>query len=208
MKVVMRVAFILCLWAVGAVGQEKDLSPIMTAELAEDSVAVGQPLVLRVTVLVPTWMPKPPVFPSFDAPNMILRLPERASTPISKRINGDTWAGISRSYRLYPMIPGVFNLSPNALEITYADPETLKPIEASLPLPAISFTATVPSGAEDLDPLIVAEDVTLTQTFEGPDKVLSEGEAVVRRVTAQIAGSSPLFLPDMIGVFELSLIHI
>ena len=189
------------LW-VGAVLAQTDEAPIVRTEISEDSIAVGQPVVLRVTVLVPTWLPSPAQFPSFESPNMIVRLPERATGPVSEKINGETWSGVSRAYRIYPMVAGDFVLPGRSLRLTYADPDTTDPITKEIPLPVVAFTATVPEGAEDLDPLIVAEGLVLEQVFEGPDGTLTEGEAVKRIVTARIEGTSGLFLPPLIVPIE------
>lgn len=189
------------LWVSAASAQEND-APIVRAEVSEDSIAVGQPVVLRVTILVPTWMPSPPQFPSFELPNVIVRLPERASGPVSEAINGETWSGVSRAYRMYPMVAGDFAIPGRPLRLTYAHPDTTDPITKELPLPPVAFTATVPKGAEVLDPMIVAEGLELKQVFEGPESTLAEGEAVKRIVTAQIKGTSALFLPPMIDPVE------
>ena len=189
------------LWVSAVFGQTDD-APIVRTEISEDSISVGQPVVLRVTVLVPTWLPIPAQFPSFESPNLIVRLPERATGPVSEKINGETWSGISRAYRMYPMVAGDFILPGRALRLTYVDPVSTDPITKEIPLPVVAFTATVPEGAEDLDPLIVAEGLVLEQVFEGPEETLAEGEAVKRIVTARIEGTSGLFLPPLIGLVE------
>ena len=37
--------------------------PVLRIELEKGSAIPGQPIVLRITVLVPTWLPKPPALP-------------------------------------------------------------------------------------------------------------------------------------------------
>ena len=61
-------------------------SPITRISLSADTVGVGEPVTLTVAVLVPSWFPKPPVFPSFEVPNAIVRLPPDSTYPISERI--------------------------------------------------------------------------------------------------------------------------
>ena len=53
--------------------------PIVRVEVTPETVSVGESVELKVTVLVPTWLPEPPVFPSFEVPNVQVRLPERAA---------------------------------------------------------------------------------------------------------------------------------
>ncbi len=178
------------------------VQPRVTAELTPETAVVGQPLVLRIKVLVPTWLPKPPVFPSLDAPNVIVRLPERASGPVSERVDGETWSGVSRAYRIYPMLPGDVTMPAQEITITYADPDTVQPVTYTAQLDPIRFTATVPSGAEGLDPLVIAEKVMLEQEIDAPDGVMAQGDAASRKVTATITGTSPLFLPELISAID------
>ncbi|KUJ85505.1 hypothetical protein AVO45_00460 [Ruegeria marisrubri] len=191
-------ALLVLFWPLVGAAQDVPPAPQVSAELSAESVVVGQPLVLRVTVLVPTWMPKPPVFPSFEAPNLIVRLPSRASGPVSQSVNGETWSGVSRAYRLYPMVEGSFTLPAQTVDLVYANPPSTEPVSVSVPLPPVTFTATVPEAARSLDPLIIAENLTLTQQIEGEAEVLSAGDAVTREVMAKIEGTSPLFIPPLI----------
>ena len=56
---------VLMLLAVGAANAQDSRQPIVRAEIKPQIVTVGQPVRLRVTVLVPTWFTSPPGFPSF-----------------------------------------------------------------------------------------------------------------------------------------------
>ena len=175
--------------------------PRLDAEMPEGEVIVGQPLTLRVKLLVPTWMPKPPVWPTLEVPSLLVRLPERASTPISETIDGETWSGISRAYRLYPLEVGAYEIPGQTLVVTYADPGKPDPIITDLPLEAIRFTAVLPAGAEGLDPAIVASGLKLEQQIDGgPDLVT--GDAVTRIVSVTIAGTTPILLPVLTPVLE------
>ncbi|WP_171052595.1 BatD family protein [Ruegeria sediminis] len=190
------------IWPLAGLAQDTPPEPRVTAELSAESVTVGQAVVLRITVLVPTWMPTPPTFPSFEAPNLIVRLPQNASGPVSQSIEGETWSGVSRAYRLYPMVEGTFTLPPQVVDLVFADPPSTDPVAASVSLPPVSFAATVPEAARDLDPLIVAGSLTLEQTYEGGAETLEVGAAVTREVTAKVDGTSPLFIPPLIAPVE------
>jgi heme exporter protein D len=170
--------------------------PQLSVDLPEGEVIVGQPLTLRIKLLVPTWMPKPPVWPTLEVPSLLVRLPERASTPVSETINGATWSGISRAYRLYPLELGRFEIPGQSLTVTYADPGKPDPIVAQISLEAIRFQAVLPKEAEGLDPPIVASGLTLEQQIDGgPD--LETGGAVTRVVTISIEGTTPILLPSL-----------
>lgn len=176
--------------------------PILRMELEKDSAVPGQPIGLRVTVLTPTWFPEPPAFPSLEIPNLVVRLPPRGAGPTSERIGGETWSGVTRAYRLYPMIEGRFRIPPRPVAVTYADPDTRQPVALDILTDAVEFRGLAPEGAEGLDPFIAAADLVLEQTIEGSPEALEPGDAVVRVITARITGTSPIFLPPLTTVLE------
>ncbi|MEP0684811.1 MAG: hypothetical protein ABJC80_09635 [Tateyamaria sp.] len=164
----------------------------------QEEVIVGQPYILRVKVLVPTFMPKPPVFPTFEVPGLIVRLPERSTSPVSERIEGETWAGVQRTYRIYPMQAGVTEIPEQQLSIVYKDTQTNEDVPLSVPVPATTITAIVPEGASDLDPLILANGLSIEQTWQGGEEELAVGDAVVRSLDITISGTSALFIPPLL----------
>ena len=54
-------------------------------------------------------------------------MPARATTPLSERIIDDTWSGVSRHFRITPMVPGRFTIPPQEVIVTWADPDTNQP---------------------------------------------------------------------------------
>lgn len=192
-------AFLLLLAAfIATPASAQSPEPVLRLEVDPESVVPGQPVTARLTLLVPTFLPEPPQFPTFETPNVITRLPERASGPVSERIDGETWAGITRAYRLTPMIPGPVTIPPQPVTVTYADPDGGAPIRVTLRTPEFSFEGTIPEAAAGLDPFIAAISLTLIQQIDGDPAALAPGDALVRTVTATIDGVSPLFLPPLI----------
>ena len=187
---------ILALLAVPFVARAQDATaPFLEMEFPETEAIPGQPLTLRLTVLVPSWMPTPPVWPGFEAPNLMVRLPDRATTPISRTIGGETWSGITRRYEITPMIPGRFALPADEVRITYAEPGKPDPIRTVLTTEPLEFTGIVPPGAEGMDPFMAAQDLTLTQEIEGSPETLQAGDSFARTITAEVDGLAPMFLP-------------
>ncbi len=181
---------------------ESTAQPLLRASFEKTVAVPGQTLLLEVTILVPTWMPKPPEFPIFDLPDVSVRLPEGSSRPTMERIDGDTWAGVSRTYQVSPLVVGQFRLPPQIIRITYADPETRAPIVVDLRTRAFAFEGRAPAGAEGLDPFIAADTLSLGQSIEGDPEKLEPGLSFTRVVTAQLTGASPFFLPPLVPVFQ------
>jgi hypothetical protein len=138
------------------------------------------------------------VWPDFETPNLMVRLPSKASSPTSKSIGGETWSGISRRYQITPVVPGTFEIPASEVKVRYRALEGSDVLEATLPVPAQTVTGVVPEGAEGLDPFVAAEKLTLTQTVEGETTGLDAGASFTRVVEVKIEGVSPIFLPPVI----------
>lgn len=182
--------------------------PIIETTLEKSAAVPGQPVALRLNIFVPTWMPKPPDLPSFEAPNLRVRVPPKGSIALSRRVNGETWSGISRRYLLTPMVPGRIALPPQDIQLTYANPDGASPLKVTLQTPAMSITGIVPAGAEGLDPFIAANGLKLTQTLSGPTTGMKPGDSVVRTLTARIEGASPYVLAPLLPQVRLPAIKI
>ncbi|WP_170390200.1 BatD family protein [Ruegeria arenilitoris] len=191
----------LLLWPAQASAQAPDIQPRVTIEVPPDPTIVGQPAIVRLKVLVPTYMPNPPIFPSLERENLLVRLPDRASGPVSESVEGQTWSGVQRSYRLYPLAPGTYEFAAAEVQVTFADPETNDPVQVSVPLPAVRLTVEVPDAARGLDPLIIADGFELSQEIEG-DTSLQTGDALTRTLTAKITGTPPIMIPPLLPQIE------
>lgn len=188
----------LLLLARAPMAQEEAGAPVLQVTFEETEAIPGQPLSLRLTVLVPTYMPAPPVWPSLEAPNLLVRLPERATGPTSGRVGGETWSGVTRHYRVSPMVPGGFTIPPQDVVVTYADPDGNAPVRTVLTTGPIAFTGILPDGTEHLDPFIAATSLQLTQEVTGTPDDMAPGDSVTRRIVAGIGGTSPMFLPALL----------
>ncbi len=193
------------------------LAPKVTSELSPADVAPGQSARLRITVLVPTYMPRPVEFADLDQANLRVQLGERATTPLSRRIDGQTWSGVTRTYQLTPLAPGQYTLGPATLKITFQDPETGAVVSEAAQTEVQTLTATVPPAASGLSPYIAGRSLSLRQRFTitradagetdgaveqidagsaGPVE-LAVGDSLQRDITLTIDGGSVLLLPSL-----------
>ena len=192
-------AFFLCLMAGIAAAQD----PLVELEFEENSTIPGQPLTLRLTVLVPTWLPKPVVFPTLEAPNILVQIPEGATGPVSRTIEGETWSGVSRRYRVTPMVPDQVQIPVQDLIVTWADPGKPDPLQQTIALDPIVIEGKLPEGAEDLTPIIAAQSLTLTQDVAAPEMPLKAGDSITVTLTAEIEGTSAMFLPRLLPAVDV-----
>ena len=190
----LRAFFVLpLLWVNHAIAQDE---PIVRVEVTPEAVNVGESAQLRVTVLVPTWFPRPPVFPSFELSNAITRLPPDSSYPTSERVGRETWSGIIRNYRVYPMLGATYRLAGQTIRVTWANPGA-DPLIAEVPIPDIEFRGVVPEGAEGLDPYLAGTGFTIRREVEGDLEALEPGDAIVVRYVAELEGLPAIFIPPL-----------
>ncbi|MEM1151716.1 MAG: hypothetical protein AAGI03_14380, partial [Pseudomonadota bacterium] len=182
---------------------QQSAQPIVEVELSDAEVIPGQPTVLRVTVLVPTWLPKPVIFPTFEVPDLMVKLPERATSPVSRTIEGDTWSGVSRGYRISPMVPGSLNIPAQNLTITWAEPGQSDSLVTQAVIDPLTLTGLMPEGAEALNPFIAAAGLTLTENLSTDARVLKPGDSLTREIVLEVDGTSPLFIPSLLPPIQI-----
>ncbi len=160
-------------------------------------VAVGSPVAVSITLLVPTYMPEPPVWPDLQIADAITRLPERATHPVTQRVGQESWSGIARTWEITPQRPADYDLGTPQVTITYADPITNAPVETALDIPGVAFTATVPPGAEGIDPFLAATSLTVTASLDGLPDAPKPGDAVTLTLTTTASGPPAMLLPPL-----------
>ena len=185
--------------AAAASAQER---PFVKVDVTPAAVTVGEPVPLRVTVLGPTWFPRPPVFPSFEVANAIVRLPPNSSRATSERVGRETWSGVVRNYRVHPLVAAAYRIDAQTMRVTYADPGR-EPITVDIDVPRVEFRATVPAGATDLEPYVAGRSFALRRDIEGDVTALRAGDAVVVRYTAELDGLPAMFIPPLIDFRDM-----
>jgi hypothetical protein len=163
----------------------------------EGPVTVGTPLRVTATLLVPTFMPRPPVWPDLQIADAITRLPDRATHPVTQRVGGESWSGIARTWEIIPQRAADYDLGAAEAVVTYADPETNAPVEAQLALPDVAFSATVPAGAEGMDPFLAATSLTLTATLDSLPDSPKPGDAFTLTLMSTAEGPPAMLLPAL-----------
>lgn len=176
-------------------------TPFVEVSVEPREVLVGTPVTVQLALYVPTWFPSPPVFPSLELPNTITRRPANSSRPSSRTIGRKTWSGISRSYEIYPLIPGNFRLENENIKVKYADPGNPN-LELLVQTEPVSFDAIVPEPASALTPYLAGTRVRVDRVIENAPidgvKALTVGDTLTVSYRAEIDGLPALFLPELI----------
>ena len=192
-------AFLLAALLAGAPARGAEAPRVELTRDPAGEVTVGTPLEVTLTLLVPSFMPEPPVWPDLGIADAITRLPGRATTPVTRRIGAESWSGLARTYEIIPQRAADYDLGPAEIALTYADPETSQPVAATAPVPDLAFRATLPPGAEGMDPFVPATALTLTATLDGLPAAPKPGDAATLTLTTTAEGPPAMLLPPLAG---------
>jgi hypothetical protein len=171
-------------------------APIVRTQLTPAAATVGQSVKLGIEVLVPTWFTAPIEYPaSVVVDGLTVRLAERAEGNRSEKIDGETWAGIARSYEIVAQRAGRYTLPPLELQVTYSVDGASRSVKVRTT--ASAFEARLPAGAEGLGYFVATPRYTLTQEIDRPLKDLKAGDAFTRRIVQRAEGIPAMQLPAL-----------
>jgi hypothetical protein len=142
-------------------------------------------------------MPDPPVWPDLQIADAITRLPERSTRPVTERVGGESWSGLARTYEIVPQRAADYDLAGAEIAVTYADPATNAPVRTTLPVPDVSFAASIPAGAQVLDPFLAASRLTVSATVDGLPEAPKPGDAFTLTLTTTASGPPAMLLPPL-----------
>jgi hypothetical protein len=172
-------------------------TPIIRARLVPaEGIIVGQPVHLIVEILVPNFFTDSPDFPTFELENAIVVLAEETPTNLNEQINGHTYAGIQRTYFIYPQQPGDFRLPPAQLTVPYAKVPP-KTTQANLPLPQLTFHADIPAAALGLNYFLPTTNLTMQQRWSTPLSKIRVGDTVERTITVTTTKMQGMLIPPL-----------
>ena len=172
-------------------------SPIIRAHLEPSKgIIVGQSIHLVVEVLVPNFFTGSPGFPTFELENVIVVLPEQTPRNLNELVNGQRYAGIRQTYFLYPQQAGDFQLPSVQLSVPYAkDPP--KTTIAHVPIPALTFHATIPAAAQSLKYFLPTTRLTMQQKWSSPLDKIRVGDSVERTITVTTIKMQGMLIPPL-----------
>jgi hypothetical protein len=172
-------------------------APVIRARLVPPKgIIVGQPVHLVVEVLVPNFFTGSPDFPVFELENAIVVLPEETPEHLNDQIEGKSYAGIRRTYFLYPQQPGDYRLPPAQLTVPYARTPPATTL-AHPTLPSLTFHADIPEAAQGLSYFLPTTRLTIQQRWSSPLDKLRAGDMVERTVTVTTTKMQGMLVPPL-----------
>jgi hypothetical protein len=170
-------------------------APVIRAVIESPApIIVGQAVRVRVSVLVPNYFMGQPDFPQFNMDDAIVVLPGETPENSNETIAGESYAGISVTYLVYPQQPASFKLPDVEIGVKYAA-NPPKSAEARLRLPSLTFDAVIPPQAADLDYFLPTTSLTVRQKLDKPLKDLRVGDTFTRTVTISASKLRAMLIP-------------
>ena len=169
--------------------------PVVRASITSPRpIIVGQAVRVEVSVLVPNYFMGEPGFPQLNMDNAIVVLPGETPRNSNESIAGQTYAGITVTYLVYPQQPGSFTLPKADIAVKYA-PDPPKSVEVQVALPTITFEAVIPAEAADLDYFLPTTSLVVTQKFDKPLNHVVVGDTLTRTVTITASKLRAMLIP-------------
>jgi hypothetical protein len=171
--------------------------PVIRASLSPSkNVIVGQPVRLRVILLVPNYFTGSPDFPVFSIDNAIVLEPQDRPENLNDTISGIRYAGISQTYTIYTQVPGDFSLPPVQFTVPYAS-NPPKTTISHLSLPSLTFRAEIPAAAQNLPYFLPTSNLTLQQKWDSLLKDLRVGNTLSRTITVTTTKTQGMMIPPL-----------
>ena len=157
------------------------------------TVVAGSEVKLIVDCLTTTWFTEAPNWPLFTVPNAIVNLPDEQAENLHEVINGASWYGVSRAYRVVPQTAGAFEIPSFAIAVYPGGTNS----PATLTTPALRLVATVPAGAESMSVFFPTQKLSAKQTIEPSPDDLKLGGALTRAIKQTATGTESMLIPPI-----------
>jgi hypothetical protein len=161
-----------------------------------DTVTVGQPITVVVDVLVPNFFTAAPWFPTLDVDDAIAIYEDRGIN-FTEKIDGQSFAGQSRKYHIYPQRPGEFEIAEIPVPVRYLSDSGGPRTRATVSPPPVRFSAVIPPGAEGLSYFISTTGLDMDQSFDREPGTLKVAEAFVRTITVTVTDALSMVIPPL-----------
>ena len=156
-----------------------------------DRAVVGGTVALQVDVLVDTWFSSPPELPSLVLDGAVVTAPGGEAVHLTEKQGGTSLFGLRYTYQITPQNAQVYDIPPLTLRVTAGQGEGAVKVSS----PALHFAAVQPAGVSGEEPVLVAQQVELTQTLEKSHDPLRVGDSLTREVRIRAVGGQAMLIP-------------
>lgn len=154
---------------------------------------VGQQVRLLVDVMFPGEMGHPPrvATPRVEGAQ-VLRFESQATT-IRDRIGGQAYVGQEFEFDIYPRRAGSLTVPPVTVTLLDSHGDETGTRTGTQQV----LQASVPPGLDASQPIVAADHVTMSQTWQPPSGAFRPGDTLIRIVTRRVEGVPGMALADI-----------
>lgn len=154
---------------------------------------VGQPVSFEIDVLTDTWLTGTPDFDTLTLPDALVEFEGSQGRSIQRDIGGKRYFGVTFSYRLVPLEPGVITVPELPVQVSVGQSDA--PIDATVP--RFSFPVQPLSGSDTTSDMLLAGDVQITQRVIPSGESIQVGQPVTREIRVVADRALPLSIPPL-----------
>lgn len=171
--------------------------PIVRAKVLKSTVIVGEPVEIKVSVVVPTWLLGSPEFPTLEIPGAISTLPDVQAENVYETIDYERWSGIARTYLVYPQEAKSYTLPNASVGVTYSLGGIEKSPKTNVKIPQVKFKAVIPESARSLEYFISTTQLKIEQELDKKLTKIRVGDSFQREITISTKNSLAMFIPSL-----------
>lgn len=180
-----------------AIAQKKPASIWATARFDKQTVMVGEPLVVTITVYTSTWFTEPPKFEEIQVSGALMVKLENTVGAKTVTIGRKKYPAIEQRYVVYPSVIGE-NVLPPFEVITSCPPEgDFKGVERVVSTKEGKFTVLPPPDGIDISNWLSSYDVKVSETWDRPLEDLKAGDVLERRIRIRAMGTLAALIPPV-----------
>jgi hypothetical protein len=196
MKTRLIVALTALWWLIAASAAAQPLVRVTIRQ--KPPLLVGEQVQIDVQLYVPNFFMSAPKFPTtLEIAGALVTMPDDSGVNLNDTINGQSYAGIQKTYVFVAQAAGRYTLPPEPITFRYAV-QPGQPADGSVRLPATVIEIVTPKGAGPPvqgQPAALVTTVAIRQTLDRDPSTLSVGDALTRTLVITAAHTQAMFIP-------------
>lgn len=166
---------------------------IETRLVPDADIRSGQSVSYEVDVLTDTWLTGTPEFRSLEVAGALVSFQGSQGRSIQRTIEGKRYFGVTYSYRLIPLEPGVTTLPSFRIKAPVGQEDA----PVAVTTPERSFAVQPLPAVESGDISLLAADVQLSQSLSTTGGGIAAGQPVVREIRVRAHQALALSIPPL-----------
>lgn len=168
-----------------------------SVQFNRSSVAVGEPLLVTITVYTSTWFTAPPEFGEIQVPEAMMLDYQQRTGSLRKTIGNKSYPAIEKKFVVYPFRTGENSLPSLTIVCETPDEGDYKGKRRVIRSPERMFTVLPPAEGVAMENWLTAYQVNLTERWDKPMDQLKQGDVRTRQISITASGAVAALIPPL-----------